>query len=92
MSERPQAGQPAIPVAHSDQLQRFLFEAGVDAKIHYPIPIHQLNAARAIKSGPLPRTEHFTQRILSLPLGPHLGDDQLDFTIDVIKKFNKQRP
>ena len=97
------AGVVAFPVVHAgaqpsynffyilaerrDALQQYLIDAGVDAKIHYPIPIHQLKAARAIPARPLPRTEHFTQRILSLPLGPHIADDQLQFVIGAVKEF-----
>ncbi len=74
-------------VERRDDLQRRLLDDGIDAKIHYPIPIHQLNAAREIAVGQLPQTEYLTQRILSLPLGPHLVDSQIEFVIEKVGEF-----
>lgn len=70
-----------------DKLKEYLERNGIDARIHYPIPIHRLNAATAIPRGQLPRADWYTDRILSLPLGPHVSDADIDFVIACTLKF-----
>ncbi len=70
-----------------DALKAALEREGIDARIHYPIPIHKLNAARQIASARLPKTEWYTDRILSLPLGPHLHDADIDFVAETVSRF-----
>lgn len=75
------------------RLQRHLLDEGVETKIHYPIPIHRMNAAAGIgcRDADLPNTEYYSDRILSLPVGVHISDDQIDFTIDAIARFKSNR-
>ena len=72
-----------------DELKNYLEAEGVETKIHYPIPIHMQEAARALgyKKGSLPKTELQAQRILSLPVNQYLTEDQIDYICGKIKKF-----
>jgi dTDP-4-amino-4,6-dideoxygalactose transaminase len=72
-----------------DALQRFLAERGIEAKIHYPIPIHLQEAARGLgcRAGDLPMAETQARRILSLPIHQHLADAQRDAVIEAIRAF-----
>jgi dTDP-4-amino-4,6-dideoxygalactose transaminase len=89
MSE-PSYGMFVILATQRDQLQDFLLAHGIETKIHYPIPIHRLHAARNIAlRAPLPQTEYYTQRILSLPIGAHLAEIEQDYVISHIKRFYK---
>jgi dTDP-4-amino-4,6-dideoxygalactose transaminase len=61
-------------------LQAALREKGVDTLIHYPHPPHR---QRAYADTPLavadfPISERMHEEVLSLPIGPHLGRDQLE--------------
>jgi len=62
-----------------DALQRYLTERGIGTMIHYPIPPH-LQSAYAelgLKQGAFPITEAIHNEILSLPMGPHLDEEQV---------------
>ena len=67
-------------VRHSqrDALQKKLTEAGIGTLIHYPVPPHLSGAytAAGIPKGTLPMAEDLAQTVLSLPIGPHLAEDQ----------------
>lgn len=71
-----------------EPLRQHLSDAGVETRIHYPIPIHRLNAAAGLeRRHDLRNAERYSAAILSLPLGPHLSAAQIDYTIDQIRKF-----
>ncbi|WP_088036571.1 DegT/DnrJ/EryC1/StrS family aminotransferase [Evansella clarkii] len=77
-----------IQTSYRDELQEHLLDKGIDAKVHYPIPIHQQDAAhKRFKSQSLPITEKQTSQILSLPVNPTLDKIHLDLIIAEIKKF-----
>ena len=74
-----------------DELQAFLKENGVETLIHYPIPPHKqecyANAAWNT-SLQLPITEQIAAQELSLPIGPSIKPEDVQYIIDVINKFN----
>jgi dTDP-4-amino-4,6-dideoxygalactose transaminase len=74
-----------------DELVRFLISRGVEAKVHYPIPIHLQKAAKDLgyKRGDFPVCERQADEIVTLPAHQHIDDDQIDFTISVIREFYK---
>ena len=72
-----------------DRLQQHLRAAGVETLIHYPIPPH-LQAAYADhgwKPGAFPISETIHREVLSLPIGPHLTDDQVRWVIQAVREF-----
>jgi dTDP-4-amino-4,6-dideoxygalactose transaminase len=81
-----------IQAERRDELQKFLMENGVETKIHYPIPIHLMQAAKYLgyKRGDLPVTERLAQRILSLPIYPELTTEQKELVVSTIRKFYKR--
>ena len=72
-----------------DQLLGHLERAGVEAKVHYPIPVHLQKAARHLgyKPGDFPRSEDDAKRILTLPAHQHLTDDEIEYSIDQVRAF-----
>lgn len=74
-----------------DALQSFLSENGIDTKVHYPIAIHQQEAARNNLSAKesYPETDRQVKEILSLPVYPELTDEQVEYIIQMIFKFFK---
>jgi len=82
-----------IQVEQRDQFQTYLLEKGIQTLIHYPIPAHLQKAYAHLgyKNGNLPVSEHITKRITSLPIYPELTDEQIDFVIDTIHSFCKER-
>lgn len=66
-----------------DVLQQ-LFEArGIGSLIHYPIPPHMQGAYKSLgmARNAQPLAEQMAKEVLSLPIGPHLTDDQVDAVI-----------
>jgi dTDP-4-amino-4,6-dideoxygalactose transaminase len=61
-----------------DALMESLKAAGVDSAVYYPIPIHLHAPYAKYGHGPgsLPATEEASARCLSLPVQPHLTDEQ----------------
>lgn len=72
-----------------DALRERLLAAGVEALIHYPIPIHLQEAYRGLghKAGDFPVSERRARRTLSLPMFAELGDAQIERVVAGIKGF-----
>ena len=58
-----------------DELLKQLVAAGVDAKVHYPIPTHRQEAFAHLPPRSLPVTDRVVSSILSLPSSPELSED-----------------
>ncbi len=72
-----------------DELQKYLISNGIDAKIHYPIPMHLQPAAKdfGYSEGDFPITEKLCKEVLSLPVHEFITDEQVNFTAQKIKEF-----
>ncbi|MEI6572506.1 MAG: DegT/DnrJ/EryC1/StrS family aminotransferase [Alphaproteobacteria bacterium] len=72
-----------------DELQKYLIQHGVDAKIHYPIPLHLQPAARSLgyKIGDFPVAENISKNTLSIPVHEFITLEQLNKISDLIGKF-----
>jgi len=75
-----------------DDLLRFLQDNGVQANVHYPLPLHMQQAARNLNydENDLPITMKVTKRILSLPLYPELTHEQQDYVVGLFDEFYSQ--
>jgi UDP-N-acetyl-3-dehydro-alpha-D-glucosamine 3-aminotranferase len=77
-----------------DELERFLIEDGVDAKLHYPIAIHQQQGYPWGKLADLnpkvPNCERNAAQCLSLPMFPELTEDEIDYTIEQCRNWDKR--
>lgn len=78
-----------IQAENRSKLINYLAKAGIETKIHYPIPIHFQKAAKYLgyKKGDFPVCEKQTERILSLPIHQYLTKEQLNYTVELIKSF-----
>ncbi|MCX8156042.1 MAG: DegT/DnrJ/EryC1/StrS family aminotransferase, partial [Verrucomicrobiae bacterium] len=74
-----------------DALQQHLAAAGVGTLIHYPIPPHLSGAyaGHGWKRGDFPIAEQLAETVLSLPMGPHLTDAQVEYVADAIVQFSQ---
>lgn len=79
----------SIRCERRDELQQFLIANGVDAKVHYPIPMHLQRAAEqyGYKAGDFPRAEETCRTVLSLPVHEFITADQREQVISLIRKF-----
>ncbi|MBI1391066.1 MAG: erythromycin biosynthesis sensory transduction protein eryC1 [bacterium] len=76
-----------------DALQAHLSERGVGSVLHYPIPIHlqPCYASLGHREGDFPITEQYAKTILSLPMFPTLGDEQIGAVVDAIRQWKTER-
>lgn len=78
-----------IRVKRRDELLSYLQQNGIEAKIHYPIPVHLQEASKDLgyQKGDFPFTEADALQILTLPAHQHLTTEQIDYTIDRVQAF-----
>ena len=72
-----------------DELLTFLHQNGVDAKVHYPIPVHLQEAAAHLgyKPGDFPVAEEDSRTMITLPAHQHLTVDEIDYMLERIHAF-----
>ncbi|MEK7072073.1 MAG: aminotransferase class I/II-fold pyridoxal phosphate-dependent enzyme [Patescibacteria group bacterium] len=72
-----------------DELLKYINDNGVQAGIHYPIPIYSLGAYTDLKLNKtdFKLTEQLSQEIISLPMFAELSLEQIETVSDLIKKF-----
>jgi len=78
-----------VTVRNRDRLLSHLLENGVDAKIHYPIPLHlqRCSAHLGYRPGDFPVTEQQAQSIITFPVHQHLEEAQVEYMIDCVRRF-----
>jgi len=79
-----------IQAEKRNKLKEFLARKGIETSIIYSIPIHLQTAFRqrfSFRRDMYPVTEAATRKILSLPIGFHLKEEQIRYVARCIKKF-----
>ncbi|MBI3162043.1 MAG: DegT/DnrJ/EryC1/StrS family aminotransferase [Chloroflexi bacterium] len=77
---------------HREALLAHLQKNDIQAGVHYPIPVHLQPVYRKLgyPEARLPETEQAAREVLSLPLYPELGSEQLEFIAHSIQEFEKK--
>jgi dTDP-4-amino-4,6-dideoxygalactose transaminase len=82
-----------IETEQRDEVLKYLNDAGIDAKTHYPIAIHQQEGypwgKPADLNVSLPLTERSAARVISLPMFPELTQAEADYVIDTVRAWGK---
>lgn len=80
-----------IETEQRDEMLKYLNDAGIDAKTHYPIAIHQQEGypwgKPADLNVSLPLTERSAARVISLPMYPELTQEEIDYVIHVVRTW-----
>jgi dTDP-3-amino-2,3,6-trideoxy-4-keto-D-glucose/dTDP-3-amino-3,4,6-trideoxy-alpha-D-glucose/dTDP-2,6-dideoxy-D-kanosamine transaminase len=78
-----------LRVERRDELMTYLNERGVEAKVHYPIPLHLQPAAASLgyRPGDFPMAEADAQRMITLPAHQHLSAAEIAYTIEAVRAF-----
>jgi len=81
-----------INVKKRNKLQKFLIKKGVDAKVHYPYPIHLQPAAKFLKykKGDFPKAEQIADTTLSLPVHEFIKEQDIKYVVNLINYFYKK--
>ncbi len=76
-----------------DGLLKHCIDNGIEAKIHYPIPLPYQKCCRELgySKGDFPKTESDCASIITFPAHQHLTDEELQYVIDKVMQFYKGR-
>lgn len=76
-----------------DTLLAFLKDKGIEAGVHYPIALPNLQAYRHLNHRPedFPKSTQFSQQLISLPIFAELTNQEVEYiTVQIKKFFNRQ--
>ena len=76
-----------IRTENRETLQAYLTENGVQTLIHYPIPPHKQQAYKEWNDLSFPISEQIHNEVLSLPVSPVMGEDEISKVIELLNKF-----
>jgi dTDP-4-amino-4,6-dideoxygalactose transaminase len=78
-----------IQAKKRDELRDHLAQRGIGSHVYYPQPLpHQAGfAPHAPADGRWPNAEYASQRILALPIYPHLSDAEVTYIADTVCAF-----
>jgi dTDP-4-amino-4,6-dideoxygalactose transaminase len=76
-------------VKKRNQLLKYCLKRGIEAKIHYPVPIYLQKALafRGYKKGDFPVTDRHAAQVITFPCDQHLKRKQLNYIIKTVKNF-----
>jgi dTDP-4-amino-4,6-dideoxygalactose transaminase len=77
-----------VPDGRRDEVLTGLNANGIDAGIHYPVPVHLTPAFADLgyRSGTFPHTEAAAGELLSLPLHPHITEEQQETVVRTLAR------
>ena len=81
----------AVRVKNRDAVLEELQKKGIGVLIHYPIPVHlqEAYADAGYKKGDLPVAERVADEILSLPMFPHMSEEQVGYVCKSLQEVMK---
>jgi dTDP-4-amino-4,6-dideoxygalactose transaminase len=65
-------------------VRELLAAEGIETGLHYPTPCHLTTPYRRYASGSLPVVERAAEEIVSLPMFPHLSEQQVSRVCEVL--------
>jgi dTDP-4-amino-4,6-dideoxygalactose transaminase len=76
-----------VRTARRDEVLAALAREGIEARIHFPTPIHEMRGYGFLpyRPGDLPRSEAAAREIMSLPMYPGLPPDQVRRVADALR-------
>jgi dTDP-4-amino-4,6-dideoxygalactose transaminase len=77
-----------------DRLLDYCIKQGIEAKVHYPIPIYRQPALGYLsyKEGDFPVTDAHTKKIISFPCDQHLSVEEMDYVVKTVTEFYQKNP
>jgi dTDP-4-amino-4,6-dideoxygalactose transaminase len=78
-----------VPQGRRNDLQKHLAAHGVQSAVYYPLSLHLQPAYAGLGygTGDLPQSEQATEEVLSLPIHPHLSEDQVAYAAQSVHAF-----
>jgi dTDP-4-amino-4,6-dideoxygalactose transaminase len=81
-----------VRVPERESVRKAMLGAGVGVGLHYPVPLHLQEAYSHMgwKEGDFPEAEAASVSILSLPMFPHITEEQVEFVCNTLKEALKE--
>jgi len=72
-----------------DELLKYCLKKGIEAKVHYPIPMYRQPAMKFLnhKEGDFPVSDRHAKSIISFPCDQHLSKKEMNYIIKTVKEF-----
>jgi dTDP-4-amino-4,6-dideoxygalactose transaminase len=72
-----------------DELLKYCIDRGIEAKVHYPVPLYQQDGLKFLgyKAGQFPVTDAHTKNIITFPCDQHLSREEQDYVIETVRSF-----
>ena len=72
-----------------DGLLRHLVDKGIEAKIHYPVPLYLQDGLKFLgyKPGDFPVTDRHTDSIITFPTDQHITREEQDYVVDTVRSY-----
>jgi dTDP-4-amino-4,6-dideoxygalactose transaminase len=74
-----------VRVPGRDSVRAELAQRGIQTGAHYPVPCHRQPPLRRFAERPLPVSEQAADEVLSLPMFPHMTEDQVDYVCESLR-------
>jgi dTDP-4-amino-4,6-dideoxygalactose transaminase len=76
-------------VKDRNKLLKYCIKNGIEAKVHYPIPIYRQEAVKFLKHkiGDFPVADKHARSIISFPCDQHLTNKEMKYVVSVVKRF-----
>jgi dTDP-4-amino-4,6-dideoxygalactose transaminase len=77
-----------------EALRDHLFARGIETAVHYPVPLHLQPAYGFLghREGDFPVSEEACRTVLSLPIYPTLGNEQVEAVVSEVRDFFSRMP
>lgn len=74
-----------------DELYKYCLKKGIEAKIHYPVPIYRQEAFKYLnyRKGDFKVSDMHAKKIISFPCDQHLSQKQLRYIVKTVQNFFK---
>lgn len=78
-----------VLVEERDRFQKYLADNGIKTQVHYPIPpyVADCYADWGYQWSDFPNAERFAKQEVSLPIYAGMPDEEVDYVIDVVNRF-----
>jgi dTDP-4-amino-4,6-dideoxygalactose transaminase len=82
------------PEEDRDRLIAHMRASGVDAQVHYPVPVHLAPAYAflGLGAGSFPEAEKMAREIVTLPMYPELSDEQARVVVGAMAAYYAMEP
>lgn len=72
-----------------EELLQYCLKSGIEAKVHYPVPIYLQEALGFLghRRGDFPVTDRHAETVISFPVDQHLTRAEMDHVIDTVRRF-----